>query len=320
MPRDHGRVLCRIWQDPVFRARTPEAQRLYVVILTQQNVNNAGVVPLMMSKWAKASEHTTINDVATALSELVDHRFVLVDGDTEEAFIRSFMRNDGVVKQPNVLKNALRMAKTVESPTLRFEMAQELRRLNRRDANTVADEIDPPGGVSDDLSNPPETLSEPIGNPSVGVEPLANPSSNPAGRGRGSSYLTEGNNSLSKDNNRSSAPQTTAYSKEFDEFWTAYPRKSAKRKAFAAWKRAVRRTDGNATLVAGATRYREDPNREDGFTKQGEAWLNGDCWLDEPLPPRRQSRPSATKPDPTERGRSVADIAQKLKAQQGATP
>ena len=61
------------------------------------------------------------------------------------------------------------------------------------------------------------------------------------------------------------------------------------------WRNAVARAgaiDGaNATLamaqiIAGAIRYRDDPNRLPEFTKYAEGWLNGDGWEDEPLPVR----------------------------------
>ena len=77
------------------------------------------------------------------------------------------------------------------------------------------------------------------------------------------------------------------YPDTFEEFWHEYPRKAGKRKALAAWKRAIRRV-GNDTLIRGAIRYAQDPNRIDQYTKYAEGWLNADGWLDEPLPGRNQ--------------------------------
>lgn len=71
----------------------------------------------------------------------------------------------------------------------------------------------------------------------------------------------------------------------FDRFWQVYPRRAAKgqaRKAFAA---ALRKVDA-ATVVAGAERYRDDPNRDDRYTAHAATWLNGERWDDGPLPPR----------------------------------
>lgn len=138
MPRDHGRVLCAIWRDKDFRQRSPEAQRMYMLLLSQSNVNNAGVLPLQVSKWARGCEGTSVGDVEAALDELVAHRFVFYDEDTEEVLIRSYMRNDGVLKHRYIWMNALRCAEHTESPVLREVLAEELMRTRRKDAELVA--------------------------------------------------------------------------------------------------------------------------------------------------------------------------------------
>lgn len=84
-------------------------------------------------------------------------------------------------------------------------------------------------------------------------------------------------------------PQRQAYPDEFERFWSEYPVKRDKGKALKAWKNATKRAN-NDELIAGAVRYRNDPNREDQYTKYAEGWLNGDGWEDEPLPDR--NRPS----------------------------
>ena len=91
------------------------------------------------------------------------------------------------------------------------------------------------------------------------------------------------------------------YTRNFDEFWQVYPRHRDKRKAFKAWRNAVARlgatADARAAIIAGAIRYRDDPNRLDEFTKYAEGWLNGDGWEDEPLPSRLKPMPKG-RPDP----------------------
>lgn len=68
-------------------------------------------------------------------------------------------------------------------------------------------------------------------------------------------------------------------------FWQTYPRKTAKGHARRAWQKAVRQTPA-ADIIAGAVRYRDDPNREPEYTALPATWLNGERWLDEPLPSR----------------------------------
>src|SRR5690606_9062734 len=101
MARDHGRILCRIWSDKDFRALPRTAQALYMQLLSQKEINNAGVLPLMLSKWAKGcDEIETSEDLVPDLAALIAARFIVVDSDTEEVLVRSFIRNDGVLKQP----------------------------------------------------------------------------------------------------------------------------------------------------------------------------------------------------------------------------
>lgn len=80
-------------------------------------------------------------------------------------------------------------------------------------------------------------------------------------------------------------PTATEAANGFFAFWDAFPLKKDKPKALAAWKRAIKRAAIDE-IVVGAVKYRDDPNREDGFTKWPEGWLNGDRWNDGPLPAR----------------------------------
>jgi hypothetical protein len=75
----------------------------------------------------------------------------------------------------------------------------------------------------------------------------------------------------------------------FDDFWDTYPRRRDRRKAEKAFSNACKRADADE-IIAGAYRYATDPNRLEQFTKYAEGWLNGDGWLDEPLPPRNGSQ------------------------------
>lgn len=89
-------------------------------------------------------------------------------------------------------------------------------------------------------------------------------------------------------------PKPTSYTQEFETFWETYPLKRDKRKAFRAFQQARKRASLDE-ITAGAKRYRDDPNREERYTKYAEGWLRADGWLDAPLPPRAgQASPSQT--------------------------
>jgi hypothetical protein len=79
----------------------------------------------------------------------------------------------------------------------------------------------------------------------------------------------------------------------FEEFWRTYPRHDDRKKASAAWEARLKAKADPALILAGARRYRDDPNREDAFTKLATTWLNGECWDNPPLPPRQNDRRKA---------------------------
>jgi hypothetical protein len=77
----------------------------------------------------------------------------------------------------------------------------------------------------------------------------------------------------------------------FADFWAVFPRHEAKGTAERAWTGACKSADPRF-ILDGAQRYRDDPNRDPAYTKHPSTWLNGRCWEDDALPPRRSQRPT----------------------------
>jgi hypothetical protein len=71
----------------------------------------------------------------------------------------------------------------------------------------------------------------------------------------------------------------------FTAFWEVYPRGDDKGDARKAWQ-AMGCEDIADVVIAGAIRYRDDPNRTDAYTRKPRTWLQGECWENGPLPPR----------------------------------
>jgi hypothetical protein len=69
----------------------------------------------------------------------------------------------------------------------------------------------------------------------------------------------------------------------FTTFWSIYPKKADKPAARRAFEKALKRTTLEV-IVDGATKYRDDPNRQDAYTKNGSTWLNNDAWENDPIP------------------------------------
>lgn len=84
-------------------------------------------------------------------------------------------------------------------------------------------------------------------------------------------------------------PAQVAFDEKFDDFWAIYPRRENKQSARRAFKQALK-AETLETIIAGALRYREDPNRDPAFTKHAATWLNNQCWNDDPLPAKNNQK------------------------------
>lgn len=103
MARTEARIQTAIWHDDDFLALSSDAQRLYFVALSQPNVNFCGVVDYTARRWARLAPDSSARKVEAAVARLVEKRFVVVDADTEELLIRTFIRHDGVLSSPNLI-------------------------------------------------------------------------------------------------------------------------------------------------------------------------------------------------------------------------
>ena len=75
------------------------------------------------------------------------------------------------------------------------------------------------------------------------------------------------------------------YPQDFDTFWASYPLRKNKQQAREKWNKAVEKVDPQ-TLIDGAVRYAQDPNRVPEFTKHAATWLHNESWEDDPEPHR----------------------------------
>ncbi|MFG3051815.1 hypothetical protein ACGFZP_12820 [Kitasatospora sp. NPDC048239] len=150
MARGHGRVLSSIWEDADFLSLDREQQGTYAFLISQPNLNHAGLLPLTLKRWARKARGLTPAGLEKTLAELDAARFVVVDDDTEELLIRSFIRNDGVWKQPKVMGAAVSGALEISSRRLRRALLEEMDRI-------------PLDELSDDPGSRPLSIRQEVG-------------------------------------------------------------------------------------------------------------------------------------------------------------
>ncbi|MDX3645839.1 hypothetical protein [Streptomyces sp. MB09-02B] len=184
MARGHGRILTSIWDDADFLALDEREQRLYLFLISQPNLNHAGLLDLTLKRWSRKARGLTSAELEKLLQALEDARFIVMDVDTEELLIRSFVRNDGVWKQPKVMGAMVSGALEISSWRLRTALLAEVDRV-------PLDELsNEPGarGVSirQQVAEQITTLRKAFGNPPTdpngrgSVTPSATPSGTPS--------------------------------------------------------------------------------------------------------------------------------------------
>lgn len=199
---DYGKLLSRIWSDPEFTALTARSQQLYCLLISYSTRNLAGVLPLTLKRWKNSTADATIDNLTDALIDLAARNFIVVDWDTEEVLIRTYIRNDEVYRQPNLMKAARKFALQIESAELRWALHDELTRLpdhkdaveTERVANTLVDGLN-------------RTPREPIAKPFR--EPITEPP------GVGVTYVGNQNTSTHT-GNRTPAPAAAAIAEPHD--------------------------------------------------------------------------------------------------------
>ncbi|WP_109000822.1 hypothetical protein [Streptomyces rishiriensis] len=129
MARGHGRILTSIWEDSDFLTLDEREQRLYLFLISQPNLNHAGLLPLTLRRWSRKANGLTSAELEKRLQALEETRFIVVDDDTEELLIRSFVRNDGVWRMPKVMGAMVSGALEISSRRLQAALLAEMDRI-----------------------------------------------------------------------------------------------------------------------------------------------------------------------------------------------
>lgn len=99
---------------------------------------------------------------------------------------------------------------------------------------------------------------------------------------------------------------------DFEKLWKLYPRKEGKKKAFEAYKRAIKNGTTNKEIQTGIVNYLtqirvQRTNKQ--YIKQGSTWFNGECWNDEyNVGQERSPVNPKTVPSSAPAERTVADL------------
>ena len=245
------RVMRSIWTDPDWLELPSRSKMIYLQLISQANISKAGVLPTVPRRWASMYPDLEVDDILAAIDDLTVAGFVLVDEDTEELLVRTYMRYDEMYAQPNGRKAIAAATDEIVSGTLRGTVERELAEL----------------------------VGEGSGNPS------GKGSGNPSGKGS----LTPRTRNH-EPGTRNHEPSTDVELVDrFDEFWKAYPRKTGKAQAVKAWSKLKPRDHDQAIdILPEHVAYWHRVGTATQFIPHPATWLNGRRWEDE-LPSEGQT-------------------------------
>lgn len=146
MARAYGHIMSAIWNDPDFRSLDGDAQRVYLMLITQANISSAGTLELTIKRWSAYASDTTSDGLSESLSVLSERRFVIVDWDTEELLVRKFVKWDGGYGNEKRRPAISAAANAISSARIRAAMAIEL------------DSLSVPHALSDSPSDTPRVV------------------------------------------------------------------------------------------------------------------------------------------------------------------
>ena len=295
MARHFGSIATSVWDDPDWWALTGEAQRVYLMLITQATISPVGTVPMTLRRWANSTSGCTIKGLSKALEELSDAAYIVVDWDREELLIRSFVRWDKGYTNELRLKAIKKSAPMVGSRLLAGALAHELNRLGI-DHGITAEPVD---AASKPLAGPIEDVSKDAGSKYLRTWELE---------------PEPGNWNREPGTSASATPTAPAESDPFGEFWSAYPRSEGRKPAQAAYAKAVSRIS-HAAMMEHLRRQLADPDcPEVGYWPHATTWLNQDRWNDRFTPRRNAPRT----PTADLRVGEGINLARRLAAQEAA--
>lgn len=137
MARDHARIQVAIWSDPDFRRLDSTAQRMYLLLLSQPRLSYCGSLDYLPTRYAMLAPDEDDLSVEQAVKRLEADRYVVVDRESHELLIRSYVRHDGLLASPNVTKAMVKDRAALLSEMLRAVVDDELNRAYLEDSKRL---------------------------------------------------------------------------------------------------------------------------------------------------------------------------------------
>lgn len=133
MARDRASIRIDMWGDGDWRDLPLGAQHLYMLLLSHPKLSYAGVTEWHPGKLAAMTHDATAADVLSFAAVLESRGFIVVEPSTDEVLIRSFIKHDGLMKQPKLVVSMTTAYAAVASRRLQLVIADEVQKMSGRE-------------------------------------------------------------------------------------------------------------------------------------------------------------------------------------------
>lgn len=144
--KDHSEINLAIWGDDDWLDLSPAAQHLYLVLWTSPQLSYCGSGTWHPGRIAAMANGWTAAAVEKAAAELSRQLFVVIDTQTEEYLLRSWIKHDALWKKPNMAVSMANARSALASRTLRGVVVHEVKKIKAR--NEAEAEVEPEVAVS----------------------------------------------------------------------------------------------------------------------------------------------------------------------------
>ena len=137
MAREFALINVTIWQDDDFRHLPALAKQLYFDMWTHPALSYCGVVDWRPGRFAAQHPDLSTSDIQ-ALADCLEARlFIVTDSETEEALLRSWVRFDGLLKQPRLAVSYANAVGAVASDAIRGVLVYEAVKMHEANPEMI---------------------------------------------------------------------------------------------------------------------------------------------------------------------------------------
>ncbi len=142
MARNFGLLPTSVWGDQTFRSLTSDAQWLYMLLLSQPELNPGGILPTLPRRWNGFTRGTSPERVGQSLAELEWAGWAYTDDEALDTFVSGYFEAEKIARQPRRLIGAVTAIEATDSDKLRAIASAELSALV-----SIAPAPQPPRGM-----------------------------------------------------------------------------------------------------------------------------------------------------------------------------